>query len=212
MTHRNAEKSFWQDVLSSTSPDWTIKLSNTVDLDQGLSGLTTYIYAIDTSTGWIASGAMRPQDLATAFKKASASELNKTEIADTAGQAVLQAGRDAASADSEATRQSVLAAAHAITLTQTYQTALPTGLDGHWIFMVYRGADQSSLTRPVFTRQRIQGMLPPESLRQIVRQVAQTDTTNRNGQVYQIIQKIGGVLLDEQFTAAPSAPPAPRPR
>lgn len=194
------EKVFWESCNNTRSPGWDAKLSDHLTPgNMNLSDYDVYVYAIDTSTGWIAGGSLKSSEMKSIHLELSKSGLNKKHAQDEAGRLIILHGKSFPSAESAETQACISASVRALTSTQTYNLALPGGLDGHWIYMAYKMRDDSIVTRPVFFKHPSSGFVPPEDLKNVMRKVFIKDTTDENTSVYQQLKASGGIITSSEF-------------
>lgn len=201
------ERAFWENLASSINPDWTLRLGTEFQPGDGSLGLdyNAFVYLIDTSTMWVAAGALKHTEILRAKAQLDASGIPHGASADAASAAVLQLGRDGAPPDHPDVKLAVTAGVCAISQTQSYAAALAqTGSPaGHWIWLVYKLKNNGeSLGRTLFAKySRRHGFLPLENLREVICAALANDVANPNSAVAAEVRAGGGVELAPELQA-----------
>ena len=193
------EKRFFEQVAQAANAGWSLKLAPELSPgDMNLSQYAARLYVVDTSTGW--AGAISVDGFALARASAKASGWTTDQMADSTGALISKLGREDAPNDSPELVQCLQVMAAALTGTQTFEVAKPTGLDGHWLYIGYRMLDGSTICRPLFFRSHGLGFVPPEALTDVVRRVVAQDTRTPTSTVGRMLKRSGGALLAEAYT------------
>lgn len=199
------EKNFWEQFANNSNPDWNVKLAQHLELGgSSLSEHDVYVYAVDTSTGWIGAGAMTSANMQFMHDRIHAEPNMKKTVMDTAGIVILKNGQDSPEAGSEKAQECILAATSALTLTGTFETASRNGLAGHWLYITYKMNDGSFLGRPVYFHQPESGFAPMSIIKNILEQVIKQDTTNENTSVNKMMVRSGGAILAPEYGGPPA--------
>lgn len=200
----NAEHHFFKHLAETTLPGWDIRLQP--HMQPGSMDLASYdarIYVVDTSTGWTASGVMKASSFKDAGQTPARLKLSMDQVKDLAASSITRLGCEQAEADAPEVARCIELTAAALTGTHTFdQVHASADLSGHWIYIAYRMHDASTVARPVFFRTEATGVLPPEAIAQVVRQVVAQDNSARSSHVGQMIRRAGGAILSKQFTSA----------
>ncbi len=194
------EKRFFEQIAQTSNEGWTLKLAaHLTPGEMNLSDYNALLYVVDTSTGWTGAGAITVDGFGLARASAQASGWTTDQMADSTGALISKLGREGAPHDSPELAQCLQVMAAALTDTQTFEIAKPTGLDGHWVYIGYRMLDGSTICRPLFFRSGGQGFIPPEALTDVVRRVVVQDTKATNSTVGRMLKRAGGALLAEIY-------------
>jgi hypothetical protein len=194
------EKRFFEQIAQTSNEGWTLKLAAHLKPgEMNLSDYTALLYVVDTSTGWTGAGAITVEGFALARASAQASGWTTDQMADSTGALISKLGREDAPHDSPELAQCLQVMAAALTGTQTFEIAKPSGLDGHWVYIGYRMLDGSTICRPLFFRSGGQGFIPPEALTDVVRRVVVQDTKATSSTVGRMLKRSGGALLAEIY-------------
>ncbi len=198
------ETKFWESVASTLSGGWLIE--STADHDPDLMAkMRTHdvrIYAVDVSTGWMASAAMTPDGLRAirSNMQAKLTSISGSDLMSAASAMVNYCATDAKS-DKARRSEALAAAAGSLTLTRTFEVVSQQGnLSGHWLMLVYKAKDKSLISRPVYLRSRDgEGFMPPDAIEDTVKAVLKTDLTAKQTAVYDIIKKSGGLHVADCY-------------
>lgn len=192
----NGERGFWADIVAAANPGWTVQLDPGWGQDGALfSGLNVFLYVFDTSTGWKAACATSQQDMMRARRDLEASGSRRNAIKDACGSAICDAADQGTTAVDLMAKQALMLSMVNMTDTRTFAlVAEKLGtITGHWLTILYRLKDGTSLTRPAYTEGRaISGLMSPEHLTKWVKEIVAIDTANKASSVYQIMQSAGG--------------------
>lgn len=204
------EREFWEGINNRASPGWEVKLADHMAPGGlNLADYDIFVYVVDTSSGWIAGGTTRSQDVKNVHQAITTSGIDQKQVKDAAAEFVTQHGKDFPLPGSPETKKCINAAISAMTLTSTYQKVLPNGLHGHWLYVAYKMADGTELGRPVFFRHPGIGFAPPGDVNHIIKQVILQDVGNPATSVYKMIQACGGAILSVELGGNPSGAPTP---
>lgn len=202
------ERDFWEGLNNRSSPGWDIKLApHMTPGDLHLSDYDVFVYVVDTSSGWIAGGTTRSQEMKNVHQAIVNSDIDLNRVKDAAPTLITQHGKDFPPPGSDETQKCINAAVSAMTLTSTYKQVLPQGLHGHWLYVAYKMADDTSIGRPVFFRHPGIGFAPPGDVNHIIKQVILQDICNPATSVCKLIQSCGGAILSEELGGNPSGVP-----
>lgn len=198
------ETKFWESVASTLSGGWLIE--STEDHDPALmEKMRTHdvrIYAVDVSTGWMASAAMTPDGLRTirANMQEKLADVSGGDLMSAASAMVNYCATDAKN-DKGRRAEALAAAAGSLTLTRTFDVVSQQGdLSGHWLMLVYKGKDQSLISRPMYMRSKgVEAFMPPTDVEQAVKAVLKTDLTAKQTGVYEIIKRSGGLHVADCY-------------
>jgi hypothetical protein len=190
------EKRFFEQAAQTANAGWTLKLAaHLTPGTMNLSDYTALLYVVDTSTGWTGAGAITVDGFALARASAQASGWTADQMADSTGALISKLGRENAPHDSPRLTQCLQVMAAALTNTQAFEIAKPTGLDGHWLYIGYRMLDGSTISRPMFFRSGAPGFISPDALTDVVRRVVAQDTKATSSNVGRMLKASGGALL-----------------
>lgn len=194
------EKRFFEQVAQTANAGWTLKLAGYLTPGgMNLSDYTALLYVVDTSTGWTGAGAMTVDGFALARASAQASGGTTEQMADSTGTLISKLGREDAPHDSPELAQCLQVMAAALTGTQTFEIAKPTGLDGHWVYIGYGCWTAPPFAARCFSEVGGQGFIPPEALSDVVRRVVVQDTKATGSTVGRMLKRAGGALLAEIY-------------
>ncbi len=199
----SAEKKFWADIIGSMSPGWDVAVTALGSDTPHVSKQTTFIYVIDTHSGWVAAGSMAPEH----FKKIH-DDLRKdleyqNAVKSSAAPIILKNSQSHPDKSSQAHMECVLAASCALTLTATYDRVAPTGLSGHWLYIVYKLKSGNSMGRPVYfnnVNNASVGFCDSDVLESVIMSALKNDLQGPS-QVNNQVNSGGGALLHNRFKA-----------
>ena len=198
------ETKFWESVASTLSGGWLIESTEGQDPDL-MTKMRTHdvrIYAVDVSTGWMASAAMTRDGLRAirGNMQAKLANISGGDLMSAASTMVNYCATDAKN-DKARRSEALAAAAGSLTLTRTFDVVSQQGdLSGHWLMLVYKAKDKSLISRPVYMRSRDgEGFMPPDAIEETVKAVLKTDLTAKQTAVYDIIKKSGGLHVADCY-------------
>lgn len=197
----NNEKAFREKLLGTMNPDWIAARHD--DPGALTSQYTVRLYCVDTSTGWLASGAVSESN----FKALRANMSAETKRTAT-GMAVFasnEASKAMAPADAKATIQAIEGVAIYMSATRTYDIVQGQkgDLKGHWIALVYGLRNGARISRPIyFSEPTVPGVfMPHQDLLNLVRRTIDSDLANPNSMVSQEAMRGGGVVFHPAWLA-----------
>ncbi|HWS26423.1 MAG TPA: hypothetical protein VN259_07615 [Xanthomonadales bacterium] len=217
------EDRFWRDIVFATmNPGWTIALGDKAQGGTpGCARLTAAVYLVDTSSSWRIAGLVRPEDMLHIESQIRCGAIPADKVKNAAGWCVLENARPHRDADQHE-RDNPADAEHAVKLaigalvqTQCYEQAKAgPGLAGHWLYLVYRMRDGSSVARPAMLPVRTTpfALMDPSMLEACISRIVYADTSASaaTSSIAKRLQESGGAILagDE----APSETAAERTR
>ena len=130
----------------------------------------------------------------------------KRAILGGAGSIVIDASDAGTDGSSQLAEHAVKAAMMAITLSQTYASALAARLspawkdqDDHFAYLIYRGLGGRAIGRPIWAGQDGRGFLSREMLLEWVKLAVAHDTTSSSSTVGRMLKEQGGARLHDSF-------------
>ncbi len=213
----NNESRFWRDtILSKLHPGWQLELgSQSVPGSIDLAQHTAAIYLVDTSSDWRLAGTTRTSDMLEISEEINSGAIDGARVMNAAGSCVLAAGerRLDVNTDRLEIEYAVKLAVGALVQTQCYQLAkdTPTGLNGHWLYLVYRMRDGSAIARPAMLTARSTpfALLDPEVLEGFVARIIQADTTTAASTIGRQLRASGGAIFPGDEVADEQERPKP---
>ena len=198
----NSEHKFWENILDTSNPGWSTKITPGWLEDQKLSDLTVYSYIVDTSNGWTVVGGLTPdkfKEVWAHYKEVPKKAVNK--FLDEIHSTLLAASDANAQPGSELAMNACVMAMMSICDTGTFELARQSqpSLKGHWISVLYRTKDGACLRRPAYTFGDGGAQpLDPAELYGAIQQIIDIDRNPRTN-VGKQIQAAGGAKIHAGF-------------
>lgn len=222
MSTTSNEARFWRDtVLSTVNPGWRLSLGDAARSGRPeFAQLTAAIYLVDTSSDWRLAGMTEPSDMLAIEQRIRSGEIDGKRIADAAGWCVLDNSRPGTrehDRDEAANAEfAIKLAVGALVQTRCYELAKagPCGLSGHWMYLVYRMRDGSSVARPAMAPVRATpfSLMEPSMLEASIARIVHADTSAaaHTSSIARRLHESGGAILAGD--AAQDGQTAVRPR
>lgn len=198
------ERKFLNGVAGAFSPGWTVRLGD--HLSPGNTRLaehTVFIYPVETSSGWLCAGSATVASMhqLVAMKATAPESMSAKTIVAAAVQTIQDCAKHNRPADSAEMHDALTMTMLALTETRTFQLAqqTPTGVSGHWLYLLYRMHDGSQVARPCCIKLPTTGFLPPGDLDGHIRTVIGMDLANQASFIHSQIKAGGGLVLAERF-------------
>lgn len=197
----NNESKFFREILETMNPGWRLKLHNNEGSCPGsYSDLTVRAYIVDTSSEWILSSAMSEANLQMLVKDIPTDcGLGKEAVGGFSNLAEFCSDRNITAESDDAAHASTVAML-TMTTTATYKRVKETtgSYAGHWFYIMYRLKNSSVITRPVYFNNHRQGLMGPEEIKSVVRDVVRKDLGQQTS-IGVTIQKGGGCRLARHY-------------
>jgi hypothetical protein len=157
------ENNFFKALEHVDKSDWKVKFQDGIPLAE-MGAYTACIYLLDSSSGWIGAGCIKPEDFGSIAALYKSYDLDQEQISDMVGQAILALGENRSTNEDPMLAQAVQLAAAAFTGTQTFALASKKTLAGHWIYLTYKVRNGSILTRPIYFNSLSPGFIKNKDL------------------------------------------------
>lgn len=197
------ERQFWENVFAASNPDWKTALGTEMPLGQ-VSDCETFLYIVDTKTGWI-TGAATTAECFLNLKNTLPDVSRKTglslgDISSVAAQQAVKAAIEKAPSNSPSALRAINGVAYALVGTQTFDAVrrVTGGLKGHWAYLVYTMRDGSLMGRPAYASDPSNTFLSAADLHFLIEQTIARDLS-ANTLVGQQMVASGGAELHESM-------------
>lgn len=203
-----SEYQFWNDTMQSLNPGWCVSIDPRFPAGGGrLASYDAFVYVVDTSTGWLAAGALSSCEMLRAAAHAAASTDMPTLVRTGAAGMIANLGEGRPEAGSQAAQQAVMMGVVVVTQSSVFEKVLAAcngQPSGHWFYLVYRLRNGDLLGRAVYGRQAAQALVSQDRCRLTVLQAIQLDR-NPASNVGRSIAEGGGLVLAPEFSSTPPA-------
>ena len=199
----NNERKFLDGVAGALSPGWNVRLSDQLGSgDTRLSEHTVFVYPVETSSGWICAGSATTESMRRLVAQKAAAPMESGPIIAAAVQAIQDCARHDRQANCPEMNDALTMTLLAVTETKAFQLAqqTPTGVSGHWLYMLYRMHDGSQVGRPACLKLPTTGFLLPDDLDIHIRTIIGMDLAQTESFVHRQIIKGGGLVLAPRFS------------
>lgn len=204
---KSNESKFWEQIAAQGNPGWKMAIGPSMEAGEiSLSGCDTYLYVVDTKTGWTSAGATQGECLHRAKRTypevMKLTQMTAAALASAAAGMIIHAARTGAAPDSEESIRAINGVAYALVDTKTFDVVQQRtgGVAGHWIYLVYTLRNGDLIGRPMYAMDVTTKFLDPGKLNDIVQQVIAADTGNPASVVGSQLASAGGAVLNESWS------------
>ncbi len=186
-----------------------------------IASLTAAVYLIDTSSSWRMAGLIDPRCMPQMQEQVRQGSLDADRITMAASWCILdhckpdpepsQAIPDEAKVANQVANRAIELAVAALVQTRCYELAKsgPTGLNGHWLYLVYRMRDGTAIARPAMLPARQIGLslLEPATLESCIERIIEADTSASlaTSSIARRLHECGGAILPGSLATEPNA-------
>jgi hypothetical protein len=206
----NNEALMWLKQFHHANPGWSVALGRDLQLGAGNLATDSYVYVVDTSTGWITAAALAQAELKRIAAYADANADVRQQALSACGSAIVDAGSRNVSHDSADAQACLCLAVCALAQTQVWEIIKQRSsgsLAGHWIYATYRLREGAGIIgRPGFVRRPKPGLIPPENLRRVIASMIAQDVGSPASAVGRDLAAGGGAVLSTLFDPAAAQP------
>lgn len=196
------EASFWNRLVSALAPGWSAVVDDgVVQGVTSLSSVDTFIYVLDTHTGWVGvAGIVHEIAQKVALETRASAEL-MSKAGGSAIELIASMSDRGAVAGDDATRQATFAGLVALATTKTIDAVMERQghLRGHFLYLVHTPKVGLRIGRPAFRTYGRVGVMPIEEVLRTAADVTRLDLGPDGGSVNREIKAAGGLKLCSQL-------------
>lgn len=197
------EADFWASVVEMSAPGWMATVDPDIGPSIGLSSLETFIYAVDTRTGWVNAAGFTAAQAAEVVEKVRAVSQDGQDLVNTAITQITELAQQCADLASTDSKLAVLAALGAMSFTQTMQMVLnhQGNLKGSFIYLVYTPSRGEPFGRPLFAMPDDPGVIKLDVLFELIGERMRSDILVPGTSMHARIQDCGPLRVCEALQA-----------